>query len=369
MNKNLILKCSIVITTYNRYEHLERCLRYHLSALWPVNILILDSSQHFEENLKVPKTNLIRHLKFQSEISVAKKIASGLAEVETQYCCLLADDDILDPKGLEKNLEQLEQDKSIIACHGTYFRFWKNPSKKEFFINPEYFGKSIEDDSPQDRVLRILNNYESPYYAVYRTENLKKIFDWSLRNEDLLFQELSQAILATIDGKIRRIRDLYYLRQSCEIAEEGRRNWQTWYWFIENPREIFIKYQIYLSKIKEFLQESGYQKNFLNPEYFLDIAHAVYFSKCVLTDYLCKNIKYYSGNNCEEIFMQSQSIFEKHKSRKIAQSLFFKWYEKIKNRILRKRKYVFNYGISKKMIRKNRIIKKRIEKCLFEYYD
>jgi len=247
-----------------------------------ISILVLDSSR--EETVTANATALaamgarIRHRIFPSTVPVAEKLATGLKDVTTPYVSLCADDDLIFPSALVEAINFLEGHPDYVSAHGLYVNFQNHGN--EVYITREYAGPSNAVAQSGLRVFRLMQNYESLFYGLFRTSELQKIMDGVAALPSLHYQELYQSVAALLIGKVHRFPKIYAGRRSCEAAEPERDKWQTYYWFADNPTEVLAHYQIYREALWTFYQTI--ESNGLGRDDLLkavDVAHAVYFSR------------------------------------------------------------------------------------------
>ena len=277
----MLNELSIVIPTYNRPEFLGRLLAYYQSKESAAKVLILDSS---ESDVKAKNARVtaecgerFRHVVFPLTLPVASKLAQGLALVDTPFCALCADDDIVFIEGLNRALTYLKAHPECVCTDGIYLNFFR--SGKDIQLKIEYASKGIDAEHPAARVFRLFQRYESLFYGVFRTSDLAEIFSGVSRNPSLHYQELFQATGALLIGKSHRLPVFYAGRQHCAPADPTRNRWQTYYWFAENREEFLEHYVRYRGELWEFYQRRGARPRLSKDEFVksMDIAHAVFF--------------------------------------------------------------------------------------------
>jgi hypothetical protein len=133
-----------------------------------------------------------------------------------------------------------------------------------------------------------MQKYESLYYGVYRSDDLKIIFESAATNDNLHFQELHQSVAALMLGEHHRLNKIYGARQNCVPADSKREKWQTTYWFAENSVEFIAKYSLYTENVYKF-----YTTNVQTPhisrhqfKHFINVSHAIFFSKSCVVPYM-----------------------------------------------------------------------------------
>lgn len=273
---------TLVIPTYNRPQFLTRLLGYYSERAPQLKLLVLDSSRPeiVEKNAHALAAyrGAIRHIGFPQTEPMVSKIARGLEEVATSYVSLCADDDIVFPDGLRAATAFLAENTDYVSAHGLYLNF--RVADHQVYLEREYSGTGNEAEHPGARIFFLCQNYESLFYAAFRTTDLRQISAAASALPSLHFQELFQSVAALIKGKVKRFPKFYAGRQSCEPAEPTRDRWQTYYWFADDPAELIHHYSSYRNEIWRFYDAHAAAPRLSENEFcrVLDLAHAVYFS-------------------------------------------------------------------------------------------
>ncbi len=247
-----------------------------------MNLLVLDSSKPgiAQENaLTVSLSGMpARHVIYPGTTPMAAKLAQGLELVETTYASFCADDDLVFLPGLQEAIAFLEGHPDYVSAHGLYLNFQRQGNNIN--IMSEYAGPGNEANHAGARIFRLFQKYESLFYAVFRTRDLRQIFSAVSVLPTLHYQELFQSVAAVLKGKVKRFTTLYAGRQSCDPAEPERDKWQTYYWFSDNPGEVLEHYRIYCGALWNFYETHCTAPGFDRDAFFrvLDLSHAVYFS-------------------------------------------------------------------------------------------
>jgi len=274
---------TIVIPTYNRPDLLQQLVRFYQNEASHMALLVLDSSAFDmarlnQERLAVCGSSVVyRH--YASSTPMAKKLAQGLGEVTTPTVSFCADDDVVFPHAVDQSIRFLNQASDFVCSHGLYINFSLQTDQVHVFR--EYGGESNLAHHAGARIFRLCQNYESLFYAVFRTQNLQQIFAVVRNIPSLHFQELFQSVAALMLGKVNRFADFYAARRSGPEAEPGREKWQTYYWFADDTKDMLQHYGDYRQLAFAFYQQSG-ATPLLSEEAFMrafDLAHTVYFAR------------------------------------------------------------------------------------------
>jgi|GEM_PF-2078674 len=288
-NLESLQQLTLVIPTYNRPHFLARLLNYYAGKNIQLQFLILDSSNEQNKILNKQAVSSLgqraRYFDFPSTITFANKLLEGLKRVETPYCAFCADDDVIFIDGLAKALSFLKNNPSYVCADGIYFNF--TPVGQDIQIQVEYATQGIQAEDPGARVYRLYQKYESVFYGVFRARDAINIFSGVCKNDTLHYQELFQATAAMLLGKSHRLPVFYAARQACEAADATRDKWQTFWWFAENPEEVFHYYRGYRDALWSFYQDHALEKKYNKKLFYklMDISHAVYFSAGCSPDY------------------------------------------------------------------------------------
>lgn len=234
MSNMYLDKITIVVPTYNRYKYLKRVLQYYNSFEYKLNIFIADSSSQnindYELSSTLKKDN-VNYFKFPEDIRVEKKILEAIKKVNTKYITFCADDDFVIPGGIEESIRFLETNWDYSCAHGIYLVYELEKGKNggiRIHWNLANSGESIEFDKPEVRLSQHLDNYTSTFYAVHRTNQLRFLFDETIKlTSDYRFGELIPSALTAILGKIKVLDVLYCCREfsAASTSQSG----YTWH--------------------------------------------------------------------------------------------------------------------------------------------
>lgn len=201
---------TILILTYNRYQHLYRLLEYFHSYQPTPNLIILDSSsddivEDFPEEFMNDQKILWK--KFAPNTFFIDKINDGLKEVKTQFSVLCADDDFLAIHGLLRAVDFLEKHSDYVCTMGYCISHGIDVSQKphSFFWGPLFYEtKAAKEDNPIKRMKKYATGQTiMNLYGVYRTRIHQKIWkntceyvsDWGLA-------EIHPCMLSYFYGKV-----------------------------------------------------------------------------------------------------------------------------------------------------------------------
>jgi len=220
-----VMKCSIIIPTYNRPQYLKRILSYYDECGAAYNIIVADSSSDEmkkvnEETISLPTNLSIYYINtYPTTIDGLHKIVDALNYVKTKYSVFCADDDFITPNGIDKSLDFLEENPDFAIAHGNTASFYLKDNRQgnqQFYWKHIYCSsKSIIFPDPGERIASHLRDYHPTFYAVHRTDLLRMIFKETARfASDGRFGELLPSALTLIDGKLKHLDILYGARES-----------------------------------------------------------------------------------------------------------------------------------------------------------
>ena len=236
---------TLLIPTYNRPDHLRRLLGYLAARRFKFPIRILDSSSGgalSENRQTVGERGLdIAHEVYDPAIPIHKKVELGLASVESTYCSLCADDDVLFTDELDGLLDILDANPDVAVAHGYYVNF--RPGENFEIWYTDYSAPSIVAEDALARLVEQMSDYQAIFYGVHRTTTMKTIRVPLDRVKSLWAKELLTSTLALIDGGMRRVPRYYMARNSNpSIATKG---WHPHQFFAIEPAELFREYADY----------------------------------------------------------------------------------------------------------------------------
>lgn len=201
LNKN----ATVIITTHNREKYLRRSLSYYLN--FDLNLIVCDSSEKVFD-FSTYKHNGWKYI-HSPGMPMADKIYRVLESVETGYTVICADDDFVLLNAINECINFLSLNKEYVCATGYITTFVKDGQIPYFksgytqLLN-EY---KIPEENASDRLSHMLSNYFPTFYAVHRTDSLKKTF--MLMKENPKFLEMTQSLATAINGKIKALSVFY----------------------------------------------------------------------------------------------------------------------------------------------------------------
>lgn len=290
---------TIIIPIHNRILFLPQVLEYYSRFGRDIKpkIIVADSSSadNFDENKKtINKYGAlnIRHLSIHGAgRPLYDKIIDTLKYVETEFCVCCADDDFITIIGLKETVEFLKNNPDFIVAHGAYISFHTRAKgkKRKLFWRPAYFNHSVIADSAEERLTDQFLNFKAVLYAVYRTNELKYIFEevkGALDSEVKiqLFGELLSSMLTAVRGKIKDL-DVFYSARREDAPFQGQHiKWSHMRDYVRDgkfeaesvkfkecvAKNVLIKSDLNLEKVQVLVNDglACFIKKGLPPDYF-----------------------------------------------------------------------------------------------------
>jgi glycosyltransferase domain-containing protein len=210
---------TVVIPTYNRPDVLIGTLRLLQSSFASVPIIVADGSDDERAKKNAECKQLGQnvsyfHLPIGSEAPIKnyfRRVMSALDQLTTPYVVFCGDDDIIVPDNALRSVKFLEDNKDYVACHGSYllFRYDQDTIRIE---NNAPVRHSIDSEEVGGRLMQLFSGYEANYYAVFRASVQRKLLILCEQAEMPLWPEIFHSAAAAIEGKIKRLNNIYCLR-------------------------------------------------------------------------------------------------------------------------------------------------------------
>lgn len=216
---------SCLLITCNRPEYLLRSVSYYSQT--QLQIDIYDGSQDNYESLISPFLGeRIRYHHFPNAGSI-QRARVALAQVNTEFVKILADDDYSLIDGLGSCLSYLRHNPDYIACFGLILAYTESIQKIQYHLSEQHnFNFQLDQDDSSSRVAQFWSQCSyGLQHAIFRTEHYKKClectyyglegsgnYDYNLRERVLL-----TAIAAL--GKCRFLHIPFMVRESRKNTE------------------------------------------------------------------------------------------------------------------------------------------------------
>ena len=316
-------KFTLIVPTYNRPAELARLMEYlaRLRADFPV--LVLDSSEPATRQAnKAALGKLDRDIRIESfDPSMApwEKFWRGSELVDTDYCSLCADDDVIIPSSLPGIVDFLEAHPDHSVAHGWYFTFYDNVHIG--ITASVYRGGSLDHGDPLQRLFALFKNYEAVTYGVYRTEVMRSVLRDVQGVDSMLARELLGGALSVVRGKAARLPIFYYGRSHAPSYPYT--HWHPLDFLISSPEALYRDYAAYRTILLACFKSTGYDK-YADGELatLIDLVHFRYLADYVrprVMEYLTEQVMARAPK--PEIMQGLWSVLARENDRSIAGAL------------------------------------------------
>ena len=233
---------TLLIPAFNRPVELGMLLRYLERQQARFRIVVLDASNPHDQELNATTIAGLaldaEHRRFESGAAFAETVSTALNDVETPYCSLIPDDDLLLPGGLATALNHLRRHPEFAAAQGYNPGFLPHQGGIRL-LGIEEWSPTIDDERPLARLYHFVRRYQPINWAVYRTTALQRTFAQTVGIDvgNLMMWELTFAFLAIREGKVARLPTLYRLRRE-ERSVVPRRQLHIFHQFVAQPEKL-----------------------------------------------------------------------------------------------------------------------------------
>jgi glycosyltransferase involved in cell wall biosynthesis len=109
---------TVVITTYNRAQFLQRAIQSALQAGPDLEVVVVDDCSTDETSELCAQLANIRYVRLSANQGLANARNVGIAESSSEFIAFLDDDDLRLPGSLDKQLDRMLADERIALCYG-----------------------------------------------------------------------------------------------------------------------------------------------------------------------------------------------------------------------------------------------------------
>lgn len=215
-------KAAILISTKNRSNFLVELLNYYASVKFKHTIYIGDASdpQYMAETLSaIESLSCIINIVHKQcpelnrgAIDNQATIKKMIKYVEEEYLVFSGDDDFFIPPALDKCVDFLENNPEYSSAHGYGSFVGYDENARICRITGMYDVNEYKADSASERLKMLMNRYSVLLFSIHRKEAFYNLY----QNIDLithvLFVELLPVSLSSIQGKSKKIDELYLIR-------------------------------------------------------------------------------------------------------------------------------------------------------------
>jgi glycosyltransferase domain-containing protein len=238
---------SLIVPTYNRPQWVSRLSRFLAPFRNSFRLLVLDSSEH-----EIAESNRLlvgelgpsaSHIAYPSSTLFKDKLLDGLQRVDTEFCAFCADDDLVLPKALIASARFLRQDRNYSGAHGLYFAY--SGTGGAYFVDDIlYCHRGLDSPSVLERLACLFEDYQSNFYAVFRTKVQLRALKAAALQDSSLFFELMQSAHTAIEGRVARL-PMIYAGRSRSPSAGTRQRWHPVEWIALDTQGYFKGYAAY----------------------------------------------------------------------------------------------------------------------------
>ncbi|NUT81561.1 TIGR00180 family glycosyltransferase [Pseudomonas brassicacearum] len=193
---------TVVVISHNRSAFLRRTLHYYSS--YPCSVLVLDSSVERDEQIArdFPSVDY-RHLPQFTYKGLQDKLVYGVNQVTTPYMVFAADDDFLLHDALTESVEFLEANPDYGLCHGYGIMYLSCATEVNYFRRDRKVHEDYNSELAEDRVIRFMDQFLPPFYAVTRTDLLQQWYGLLPPGTSFEWQEIGHTFYLLACAKAR----------------------------------------------------------------------------------------------------------------------------------------------------------------------
>ena len=207
-----LLHLTLVVPTHNRADQCAGLLQFLHSNDVSHRLFVANSSEPSQADaLSDALGGSVDLRRYASEMPVAEKYLTAVKAVETEFVCLIPDDDITFPHAIDACLAYLQTNRDAVAAIGYVVDFGIHDGVFDI-RRVRYFTPTIGADEPLQRLYDLVRRYQPFLWAVFRTEALVAALEASLKMDIIVFQELTIMNAAAAQGKIARLPHIFSLR-------------------------------------------------------------------------------------------------------------------------------------------------------------
>lgn len=220
------MNLTIIIPTLGRMDLLVRLIDYYHSVKFKGRIVIGDGSvlADYERANKAlgpyMKYIQIRHL-YLPNSSVSDAVYAANEYIETDYVCLVGDDDFIVPSTAANCIRFLESNEEYVAAHGLGVLVGAGNGTAKKIDHAHYYQQPVrEENSAMDRLRAHLEDYSVSLFSVHRIDIWKRMFSayrhesaMTICDDKTFSAELLPCCMSVAMGKVGQVEGLYLVRQ------------------------------------------------------------------------------------------------------------------------------------------------------------
>ena len=218
------LDLTIVIFSYNRPECILKSAAFWSSK--SIRILFIDGSEKIlNKNFRriIKKTKNISYFHLPKK-SIPQRIRYGVNKSKTKYTMCQGDDDFYLFSGLIEAVKKIKKRKNIIACMGQSLGLDFINRKPYFFeYGKNLINYSVKSKNFQKRLNLAFSNYlPAAFYAVFKTKNLKNLWENIQTMSCQELYEYEHAFRTYLQGSLLTTKKKYWIRSFNLKPKKGK---------------------------------------------------------------------------------------------------------------------------------------------------
>ena len=243
-------RTTVLLTTSGRPEELARLLNFWKEAGLRRPVIVLDSSPPGVKALNRKTCGLfqfpdpIDYREFAETVFPFEKWHRVMPEITTSYVIFAAEDDFLIPSAISQCEDFLDQNNDYTVCHGIYLSFRRSGDTVRLY--EDSFATSNDAATPEERLLKQFRHYGHFTYGLRRTSVWNnwpqpiQVASDSIPVEAGGLQEMSDAMLCLIAGKVKTLPLLQIVRNGQPTSEDG---WKKTFVFGPNFSNTLVSFK------------------------------------------------------------------------------------------------------------------------------
>jgi glycosyltransferase domain-containing protein len=235
---------TVILPTRNRARHCTALLRFFRDCRLAHPIVVADSSDPPDaQAIRDACAGIAEYRHFDPAIEVFEKFLATLRKIETPFVVTAPDDDVTFPHAIDAALAHLQRNRDFVAAHGYVLRFGTHRRDVDIH-NVSGFAPTVARDDPLQRLYHLIRRYQPIIWAVFRTETFAAAMQAALGVDGYIFQELTFAATAALEGNIARLPVVFSMRGKEESMSALERI-HPFFWFLRDADDFFAKYRAY----------------------------------------------------------------------------------------------------------------------------
>ncbi|PHR10156.1 MAG: hypothetical protein COB29_00825 [Sulfitobacter sp.] len=212
---------TVVVPTFNRSQHLARCLRHFVVDENDLHIIIADGSnvpEHRRKNeasvMRVKSDLNIEYIGFPSELGFFQRCSEVADQISTEYIVFHADDDFLFSSGMIAAAEFMDNNSEVTVTQGNIMHIGRGKNKLMNVATYPFSPIAIQD--PVKRLKWHMRGYRPTFYSTHRRKNCAEALAATSKFTSpwLRFTEITASSLIALQGQLGFVDVLYGVRES-----------------------------------------------------------------------------------------------------------------------------------------------------------